>query len=234
MFKPNLFYQVTYMRIRLACLGFLTFGVISTSFAQAPILKNAVDSLSYAIGVNVGGNIKQQGITPNSAVLAQALQDMVTGKQPLMSVEESNNFIQAYFQNEYARKAKLNKEAGQKFLEQNKTKAGIVTTASGLQYQILKEGTGAKPTSSDRVKVHYEGSLLDGTVFDSSIKRGEPATFGVTQVIRGWVEALQLMPVGSKWKVFIPSELAYGPQGPPTIGPEQMLIFEMELLAIEK
>jgi len=221
------------MRIRIACIGLLTLGVTSTTFAQAPVLKTTIDSLSYAIGVNVGGNIKQQGITPNSAVLALALQDMVTGKQPLMSVEASNNFIQAYFQNEFARKAKLNKEAGQKFLLQNKEKPGILTTASGLQYQILKEGTGAKPTTSDRVKVHYEGSLLDGSIFDSSVKRGEPATFGVTQVIRGWVEALQLMPVGSKWKLFIPSELAYGPQGPPTIGPDQMLIFEVELLGIE-
>ena len=119
-----------------------------------------------------------------------------------------------------------------KFLAENKTKPGIVTTASGLQYQVLVAGTGEKPTSADRVKVHYQGSLLDGTVFDSSIKRGEPATFGVTQVISGWVEALQLMPVGSKWKLFIPSELAYGPQGPPSIGPDQLLIFEVELLEI--
>lgn len=226
-------YQPTYMRIRTALVGIFVLGLSLTASAQNQVLKSAIDSLSYAIGVNVGGNIKQQGITPNMSVLSLAMQDMVAGKQPLMSVEECNNFIQAYFQNEYAKKAKANKEAGQKFLQENKTKPGIVTTASGLQYQILKEGTGPKPTTSDRVKVHYEGSLLDGTIFDSSVKRGEPATFGVTQVIRGWVEALQLMPVGSKWKVFIPSELAYGPQGPPTIGPDQMLIFEVELLAIE-
>ena len=226
-------YQPTYMRIRTALVGIFVLGLSLTASAQNQVLKSAIDSLSYAIGVNVGGNIKQQGITPNMSVLSLAMQDMVSGKQPLMSVEECNNFIQAYFQNEYAKKAKANKEAGQKFLQENKTKSGIVTTASRLQYQILKEGTGPKPTTSDRVKVHYEGSLLDGTIFDSSVKRGEPATFGVTQVIRGWVEALQLMPVGSKWKVFIPSELAYGPQGPPTIGPDQMLIFEVELLAIE-
>lgn len=228
-----MFHNRTYMRIRIALTGLLTLGVSWSSFAQTPVLKTAIDSLSYAIGVNVGGNIKQQGVTTNAAVLAQGLQDMVTGKKPLMSVEESNTFIQMYFQNEMARKAKLNKEAGQKFLVQNKEKPGIVTTTSGLQYQVIKEGAGAKPTTSDRVKVHYEGSLLDGSVFDSSVKRGEPATFGVTQVIRGWVEALQLMPVGSKWKLYIPSELAYGPQGPPTIGPDQMLIFEVELLGIE-
>lgn len=228
-----MFYQPIYMRIRTALLGVIVWGVSLTASAQNQVLKTAIDSLSYAIGVNVGGNIKQQGITPNMKALSLAMEDMISGKQPLMSVEASNNFIQTFFQNEYARKAKANKEAGQKFLEENKTKPGIVTTASGLQYQVLKEGTGAKPTTSDRVKVHYEGALLDGTIFDSSVKRGEPATFGVTQVIRGWVEALQLMPVGSKWKVFIPSELAYGPQGPPTIGPDQVLIFEVELLGIE-
>lgn len=204
-----------------------------SSVAQTIVpLKTSVDSLSYAIGVNVGENLKRQGVNANVEVFAQAIKDVLASKKLVISAEESNNFIQSYFEKEFAKKANANKSAGVKFLAENKTKPGIVTTASGLQYQVLVAGTGEKPTSADRVKVHYQGSLLDGTVFDSSIKRGEPATFGVTQVISGWVEALQLMPVGSKWKLFIPSELAYGPQGPPSIGPDQLLIFEVELLEI--
>lgn len=204
-----------------------------SSVAQTIVpLKTSVDSLSYAIGVNVGENLKRQGVNANVEVFAQAIKDVLASKKLVISAEESNNFIQSYFEKEFAKKANANKNAGAKFLAENKTKPGIVTTASGLQYQVLVAGTGEKPTSADRVKVHYQGSLLDGTVFDSSIKRGEPATFGVTQVISGWVEALQLMPVGSKWKLFIPSELAYGPQGPPSIGPDQLLIFEVELLEI--
>lgn len=205
-----------------------------SSVAQTAVvpLKTAVDSLSYAIGVNVGENLKRQGVNANVEVFAQAIKDVLASKKLVISTEECNNFIQSYFEREFAKKASVNKTAGVKFLAENKQKPGIVTTASGLQYQVMVAGTGEKPTSADRVKVHYQGSLLDGTVFDSSVKRGEPATFGVTQVISGWVEALQLMPVGSKWKLFIPSELAYGPQGPPSIGPDQLLIFEVELLEI--
>ncbi|MFN3588669.1 MAG: FKBP-type peptidyl-prolyl cis-trans isomerase [Spirosomataceae bacterium] len=204
-----------------------------SSAAQTIVpLKTSVDSLSYAIGVNVGENLKRQGVNANVEVFAQAIKDVLASRKLVISTEESNNFIQSYFEKEFARKANANKTAGAKFLAENKVKPGIMTTASGLQYQILVAGTGEKPTSADRVKVHYQGSLLDGTIFDSSIKRGEPTTFGVTQVISGWVEALQLMPVGSKWKLFIPSELAYGPQGPPSIGPDQLLIFEVELLEI--
>ena len=209
----------------------LLFYLASVAQTIVP-LKTSVDSLSYAIGVNVGENLKRQGVNANVEVFAQAIKDVLASKKLVISAEESNNFIQSYFEKEFAKKANANKTAGVKFLAENKTKPGIVTTASGLQYQVLVAGTGEKPTSADRVKVHYQGSLLDGTVFDSSIKRGEPATFGVTQVISGWVEALQLMPVGSKWKLFIPSELAYGPQGPPSIGPDQLLIFEVELLEI--
>jgi FKBP-type peptidyl-prolyl cis-trans isomerase FklB len=204
-----------------------------SSAAQTIVpLKTSVDSLSYAIGVNVGENLKRQGVNANVEVFAQAIKDVLASRKLVISTEECNNFIQGYFEKEFARKANANKAAGAKFLAENKAKPGIMTTASGLQYQILVAGTGEKPTSADRVKVHYQGSLLDGTIFDSSIKRGEPTTFGVTQVISGWVEALQLMPVGSKWKLFIPSELAYGPQGPPSIGPDQLLIFEVELLEI--
>lgn len=209
----------------------LLFSLASVAQTIVP-LKTSVDSLSYAIGVNVGENLKRQGVNANVEAFAQAIKDVLASKKLVISAEESNNFIQSYFEKEFAKKANANKTAGVKFLAENKTKPGIVTTASGLQYQVLVAGTGEKPTSADRVKVHYQGSLLDGTVFDSSIKRGEPATFGVTQVISGWVEALQLMPVGSKWKLFIPSELAYGPQGPPSIGPDQLLIFEVELLEI--
>lgn len=197
-------------------------------------LKNTMDSLSYAIGVNIGQNIKQQGIKVSAELLAKAIDDVNSGKATLIEPEACNAYIQEYFMAETSRKAVDNKLKGDEFLAENKKKAGVVTLPSGLQYTIVTEGTGAKPLASDQVKVHYEGRLIDGTIFDSSIKRGEPATFGVTQVIKGWVEALQLMPVGSKWTLFIPAELAYGQQAPPSIGPNQTLIFDVELIDIVK
>lgn len=197
-------------------------------------LKNGVDSISYAIGLNIAGNLKQQGISVNADMLAKAIEQTLAGQATYMSNEAANVYIQSYFQNQYMIKAEAAKKVGDKFLAENKTKAGVITLPSGMQYQVMKEGTGAKPTKDDKVKVHYHGTLIDGKVFDSSVERGQPAEFGVTQVIQGWVEALQLMPVGSKWKLFIPSDLAYGPQGPPSIGPNQVLIFEVELLEIVK
>lgn len=156
--------------------------------------------------------------------------------------QTANAFLQAAYQAKQSRKnmtagssGSENKKAGDAFLAENGKKDGIVTTASGLQYEVIKKGKGAKPTTADKVKVHYHGSLLDGTVFDSSVDRGEPISFAVTGVIKGWTEALQLMPVGSKYKLYIPGELAYGTRGSaPKIGPMQLLVFEVELLAIEK
>jgi FKBP-type peptidyl-prolyl cis-trans isomerase FklB len=206
--------------------------VVAPSSSES--MKNGIDSISYAIGMNIAGNLKQQNLKVNSAMMAKAIDQILNGQTTFMDPNAANAYIQGYFQNESMKKGAANKAVGDKFLAENKTKAGVVTLPSGLQYSIMKEGNGAKPASSDKVKVHYHGTLIDGSVFDSSVERGQPAEFGVTQVIQGWVEALQLMPVGSKWKLFIPSNLAYGPQGPPSIGPNQVLIFEVELLDIVK
>ncbi len=197
-------------------------------------LKSSIDSLSYAIGVNVGENLKKQNINVNSAVLAKAIEQVIKEQNLLIPADACNSFIQSYFMNEMSRKGEGNKQKSESFLASNKTKPGVVTTATGLQYSILNAGNGELPKETDKVKVHYHGTLIDGTVFDSSVNRGEPATFGVTQVIKGWVEALQLMPVGSKWRLYIPADLAYGLQGPPSIGPNQALIFDVELLEIVK
>jgi FKBP-type peptidyl-prolyl cis-trans isomerase FklB len=206
--------------------------VVAPSSSES--MKNGIDSISYAIGMNIAGNLKQQNLKVNSTIMAKAIDQVLNGQTTLMDGNAANAYIQGYFQNESMKKGAANKAVGDKYLAENKTKAGVVTLPSGLQYSIMKEGTGEKPASTDKVKVHYHGTLIDGSVFDSSVDRGEPAEFGVTQVIQGWVEALQLMPVGSKWKLFIPSNLAYGPQGPPSIGPNQVLIFEVELLEIVK
>ena len=155
-----------------------------------------------------------------------------------MSPEEAQAYLTATMQALQAKKLEKqygpNKQAGEAFLAANKAKAGVITTASGLQYEVIKKGTGALPTDTSRVKVHYHGTLIDGTVFDSSVERKEPATFGVNQVIKGWTEALKLMPVGSKYKLYIPQELAYGGADQGTIKPFSVLIFEVELLSIEK
>ncbi len=204
---------------------------------------NHFDRLSYALGLSMGNNFKSSGITTlNSQDFADGVAAVYDHATPKMSYDEAKAVIQAFFtqlqekQNEaMAEMAKLNAEAGKKFLEENAKRAEVKTTPSGLQYEVITEGNGELPTASDTVKVHYTGTLIDGTVFDSSVQRGEPAVFGVTQVIPGWVEALQLMNVGSKWRLFIPSELAYGAQGAGNvIGPNATLIFEVELLGIEK
>jgi FKBP-type peptidyl-prolyl cis-trans isomerase FklB len=197
-------------------------------------MKNSLDSLSYAIGMNIAANLKQQNIKCNTDLLASAINDVLNGQKTAFDPGAANAYIQGYFQNEAMKKAATNQKAGDAFLAANKGKAGIITLPSGLQYQVIKEGTGPKPVATDKVKVHYHGTTIDGTIFDSSVQRGEPAEFGVTQVIQGWQEILQIMPVGSKWKVFIPANLAYGPQGPPSIGPNQVLIFDLDLLDIVK
>ena len=201
----------------------------------APALKNSVDSFSYAIGLSIASFYKAQGISDiNNQLVLKALSDAKVDK-PLLNETQVNNCIVSYMQNARSSKAGPNKKAGLAFLAENKKKPGVITTASGLQYQVIKEGNGPKPGIEDQVKVHYHGTLIDGTVFDSSVDRGQPITLGLKNVIPGWTEALQLMPVGSKWKLFIPSDLAYGdsPAGP-TIKEGSTLIFEVELLEIVK
>jgi len=193
-----------------------------------------MEKVSYALGLSLGNNLLGSGVTAlDSARLAKGIQDVLDQKQPEISFEEAQAVINDFFQALQAKMTEKAQAEGIAFLAENAKRAEVVTTASGLQYEILTAGNGTIPTATDSVKVHYHGMLVDGNVFDSSVNRGEPATFGVTQVISGWVEALQLMPVGSKWKLFIPSELAYGAQGAgQSIAPHSTLIFEVELLAI--
>jgi FKBP-type peptidyl-prolyl cis-trans isomerase len=210
--------------------------------AQTLTLKTQKDKLSYAIGMNIGASMKKDALDLDPAVLSRAIKDGLTGAKPLMTEEEAKTVITAFRaemmkkQQDAAQKTgDANKQAGQAFLAANKAKAGVVTLPSGLQYKIITEGTGPKPTASDTVVTNYRGMLIDGKEFDSSYKRGEPATFPVGQVIKGWTEALQLMPVGSKWQLFIPSDLAYGERSPgPEIGPNSTLIFDIELLSIQE
>jgi FKBP-type peptidyl-prolyl cis-trans isomerase FklB len=218
--------------------------VAKTTSAPATVkLTNANDSLSYSIGVNIAQSFKQQGLSNvNTALVARAMNDALKGNALQLTQEQCMGVLNAFMQKQYAAKqaegakaAEGNKKIGTAFLTENKTKPGVITTASGLQYSVEKEGTGAKPTANDKVKVHYTGKLIDGKVFDSSVERGQPAEFGVTQVIKGWTEALQLMTVGSKYKLYIPSDLAYGDRGAGAdIGPGATLIFDVELLDIVK
>lgn len=201
------------------------------------------DRLSYALGLSMGNNFRASGIEKiNVQDFADGVAAVFYGAQPKMSYDDAKAEIQKFFtaleakQQESAKAmAEVNAKAGKEFLAENGKRAEVKTTPSGLQYEVIKEGDGAQPKASDKVVVHYTGKLIDGTVFDSSEERGMPATFGVTQVIPGWVEALQLMKVGSTWRLFIPSALAYGPQGAGgVIGPNQTLIFDVSLLDIVK
>lgn len=202
---------------------------------QTVNLENEIDKVSYSLGVNVAENIKQQGLDQiNSSAFAKAVEDVYTGGSTQINGVEAQQILQSFFQKQQAAQHSGNKDAGEKFLAENATKEGVVVLPSGLQYKVLKEGTGEKPTASSTVKTHYHGTLIDGTVFDSSVDRGQPISFPVNGVIAGWTEALQLMPVGSKWKLFIPYNLAYGERGAGgKIGPFSALVFEVELLGIE-
>ena len=195
-----------------------------------------MDKVSYALGLSIGNNFQNSGIKKLQVEdFVKGLEDVLGEKQPAISYEEAKQVINDYFMKLQQERLEINKQAGAEFLEINRHKAGVAELPSGLQYEILKQGTGAKPSASDKVKCHYHGTLINGTVFDSSVQRGEPATFGVSQVIPGWVEALQLMPVGSKWRLFIPSNLAYGEHGAgDVIEPNSTLIFDVELLDIVK
>ena len=195
-----------------------------------------MDKVSYALGLSIGNNFQNSGIKQLQIEdFVKGLEDVLGEKQPAIRYEEAKQVINDYFMKLQQERLEINKQAGAEFLEINRHKAGVVELPSGLQYEILKKGTGAKPSANDKVKCHYHGTLINGTVFDSSVQRGEPATFGVSQVIPGWVEALQLMPVGSKWRLFIPSNLAYGEHGAgDVIEPNSTLIFDVELLDIVK
>lgn len=229
---------------------FLTaMGMVTLSLSQAkknlpvkksqPLLKNAADSFSYAVGSSIASFYKQQGVKNiNTALVNKAINDALrsgAATKPLLSDDQIQSCISNYIQAASAEKASGNIKAGQAFLAANKNKPGVVTTPSGLQYLILKEGTGPKPAATDKIKCHYHGTLIDGRVFESSVDRGQPIEYNVNGFIPGWIEALQLMPVGSKWRLFIPSNLAYGnQQSGPMIAPGSTLIFDMELLEILK
>jgi FKBP-type peptidyl-prolyl cis-trans isomerase FklB len=209
--------------------------------ATALTLKTAKDKTSYAVGLNIGNSMRKDGVDIDPSILARGLKDALAGGKTLLTDEEAKTAMVA-LQNDLRKKqeAKLqqvgetNKQEGEAFLAANKTQDAVVTLPSGLQYKVLKEGTGPKPSASDSVVCHYRGTLLNNTEFDSSYKRGQPATFPVGGVIKGWTEALQLMPVGSKWQLFVPSELAYGARGAgANIGPNATLVFEVELLSIQ-
>ena len=195
-----------------------------------------MDKVSYALGLSIGNNFQNSGIKSLQIEdFVQGLSDVLNEKQPAITYDEAKKVINDFFMRLHKEKLEINKRAGEEFLNINKGRAGVVTLPSGLQYQVLKQGNGEKPKATDKVKCHYHGTLINGTVFDSSIERGTPAVFGVSQVIPGWQEALQLMPVGSKWRLFIPSNLAYGENGAgEMIEPNSTLIFDVELLDIVK
>lgn len=202
-----------------------------------------MDKLSYALGMSMGHNFKGTGIkTLNSADFAAGVASVYDGVKPEMTFDEAKRIVNEYFakleaemQAEAANQGEVNRKNGEAFLTENAKREGIKVTESGLQYEVLESGKGDSPKASDNVEVHYTGKLIDGTVFDSSVERGVPASFGVTQVIPGWVEALQLMHEGDKWRLYIPSDLAYGPNGAGgVIGPNMTLIFDVELLRVIK
>lgn len=205
--------------------------------------KQYMDKLSYALGMSMGHNFKGTGIkTLNSADFAAGVASVYDGVKPEMTFDEAKRIVNEYFakleaemQAEAAKQGEVNRKNGEAFLTENAKREGIKVTESGLQYEVLESGKGDSPKASDNVEVHYTGKLIDGTVFDSSVERGVPASFGVTQVIPGWVEALQLMHEGDKWRLYIPSDLAYGPNGAGgVIGPNMTLIFDVELLRVIK
>lgn len=194
-----------------------------------------MNKISYALGMNLAQSLKSSGVDKvEYAEFSKGLEAALEGKETEMSVDEANQVLQNFFGELQMKQHETNIKAGRDFLTENAKKEGVVTLESGLQFEILKEGSGDKPSATNQVECHYHGTLIDGTVFDSSVQRGEPAVFPVNGVIQGWVEALQLMPVGSKWRLFVPSDLAYGERGAgQQIGPHTTLIFEVELLAIK-
>lgn len=195
-----------------------------------------MEKISYALGLNIGSNLMGAGVNEiDFAQFFKAIEDVMGQKELEMTVQDAQQLLNTYFGEIQQKQAEGQIKAGAEFLAENAKREGVTTLESGLQYEVMTEGNGEKPTEDQSVVCHYHGTLIDGTVFDSSVQRGEPATFGVGQVIRGWVEALQLMPVGSKWKLYIPHDLAYGAQGAgQVIAPYSALVFEVELIDIVK
>ncbi len=215
-------------------------GLAGGQEAAAP--KDQKDKVSYSIGVEIGKNLKKQSIDVNSEFLVKGVKDAYSGEKFLLTDQEMQEALMAFQKEMMAKQQELAKKAGEKnqkegeaYLTENKTKEGVTVLPSGLQYKVIKAGAGKKPKATDTVTVHYQGTLIDGTEFDSSYRRGQPVSFPVNGVIPGWTEALQLMEEGAKWKVFIPSKLAYGERGAgPQIGPNATLIFEIELISIQE
>jgi FKBP-type peptidyl-prolyl cis-trans isomerase FklB len=224
--------------LTMACL--IVFLAVTVCAAEEPVLKTEKEKVSYIIGTGLGRDLKRQGIDVDSDVLAKGLKDALAGAQPAITDQDAQETMKVFRQEMTAKKqaktkkaAEENKKQEDAFLAENAKKEGVRTLPSGLQYKVLKEGSGEKPTLNDTVTVNYRGTLINGTEFDSSYKRNQPATFPVKGVIRGWTEALQTMKVGSKWQLFIPAKLAYGEAGAgEQIPPNAMLIFEVELLSI--
>lgn len=221
-----------------AAFSFAVISVSAQKTKKAPAanpMKNAIDSFSYAAGVNIAKSMQGQGITKlNNALLQKALSDVFANKKLLMNEQQCGMTLQEKLQQFAQQKAGAEKAKGEAFLAKNKTKPGVTALPNGLQYEVLRAGDGPKPKAVDTVVVHYVGTLIDGTEFDNSVSRGEPATFQLMGVIRGWTEILQLMPKGSKWKVYIPSQLGYGDQGAGgVIKPGSTLVFEIDLLDIK-
>lgn len=207
-------------------------GVLTLS---AQNLKTEMEKVSYSLGISVANSVKAQGLeSVDAQAIGQAFTDVFEGKELAISEEEANVILQEYFQNLANKALEANSELGKAFLAENAKREEVTTTVSGLQYEVLSEGKGDSPKATDEVTVHYHGTLIDGSVFDSSVERGQPATFPVNGVIPGWIEALQLMKPGAKYKLFIPSDLAYGERGAgQKIGPNSTLIFEVELISIK-
>lgn len=205
-----------------------------TNASSDMTLNNSTDSMSYAIGISIAENLKSQGVEEfNTDILAGALKQQLAG-EATMELAAADQYVRGQFQKIQDAKSAAAKQEGIDFLEANKSKDGVMTTASGLQYKVIKEGTGAQPVASDKVTVHYRGTLIDGTQFDSSYDRGQPASFGLNQVIKGWTEGLQLMKEGATYQFYIPQELGYGGQAAPggAIPAFSTLIFDVELISI--
>ncbi len=221
------------IKILLLLISFSSYIVLAQKTIQ---LNNEIDSVSYALAVSLATKIKSEGLTNiNTKVFNQAFESVLTEKLLQIDAAMADNILKEFFTKKSNMTAQNSLEEGEKFLEENGKKEGVITLESGLQYMVIQKGTGASPTLTDQVKTHYHGTLIDGTVFDSSYDRGEPITFPVTGVIQGWTEALLLMKEGDKWRLFIPSDLAYGARGAGgIIPPNTTLIFDIELISIEK
>jgi FKBP-type peptidyl-prolyl cis-trans isomerase len=232
------------MKLRwLVGLGIVTLFLAGQIGAQeTPVLKDQKDKVSYSIGMEIGKNMKRQSLDVNPELLTRGVKDAFSDGKPLMTDEEMKEALMAFQKEMMAKQQELAKVAGEKnqkegeaFLAENKKKEGVITLPSGLQYKVIKAGSGNKPKATDTVTVHYQGTLINGTEFDSSYRRGQPVSFPVNGVIPGWTEALQLMETGAKWQIVIPSNLAYGDRGAgPQIGPNATLIFEIELISIQE